>query len=86
MIERELSTKVGDIFNRNKLELDIKRLYSTSLFNDVKVTLKPVKSEPGKIIIVLGITEQRTGSLTGGYWLQWRSRCIWTDWIARVQS
>ena len=66
VIKRELITKVGDIFNRNKLESDIKRLYSTSLFNDVKVTLKPLSSEPGKIIISLGITEQRTGSLTGG--------------------
>ncbi len=66
VIERELITEVGDIFNRSKLESDIKRLYSTSLFNDVKVTLKPVTSEPGKVIIVLGITEQRTGSLTGG--------------------
>jgi len=66
VIERELTTKSGDVFNRSNLESDIKRLYSTSLFNDVKVTLKPVSSEPGKIIIVLGITEQRTGSLTGG--------------------
>ncbi len=66
VIERELITKVGDIFNRKKLESDIKRLYSTSLFNDVKVTLKPLISEPGNIIIALGITEQRTGSLTGG--------------------
>ncbi len=66
VIERELITKVGDVFNRSKLESDIKRLYSTSLFNDVKVTLKPVSTEPGKIIILLGITEQRTGSLTGG--------------------
>ena len=66
VIKRELITKVGDIFNRNKLESDIKRLYSTSLFSDVKVTLKPVSSEPGKIIVSLGITEQRTGSLTGG--------------------
>ncbi len=66
VIERELITKVGDIFNRNKLESDIKRLYSTSLFNDVKVTLKPVSSKPGQIIVSLGITEQRTGSLTGG--------------------
>ncbi len=66
VIERELITKVGDIFNRNKLESDIKRLYSTSLFTDVKVTLKPVTSKPGKIVISLAITEQRTGSLTGG--------------------
>ena len=66
VIKRELITKVGDVFNRSKLEADIKRLYATSLFNDVKVTLKPVSSQPGKVIIVLGITEQRTGSLTGG--------------------
>ncbi len=66
VIERELMTKVGDVFNRSILESDIKRLYATSLFNDVKVTLKPVNSEPGKVIISLGITEQRTGSLTGG--------------------
>ena len=66
VIERELMTKVGDVFNRSILESDIRRLYSTSLFNDVKVTLKPVNSNPGKIIILLGITEQRTGSLTGG--------------------
>ncbi len=66
VIQRELITKAGDIFNRSKLESDIKRLYATSLFNDVKVTLKPVNSQPGKIIILLGITEQRTGSLTGG--------------------
>ena len=66
VIERELSTKPGVIFNRAKLEADIKRLYRTSLFSDVKVTLKPVEGEPGKVIIVLGITEQRTGSLTGG--------------------
>ncbi len=66
VIERELITKAGDIFNRNKLELDIKRLYATSLFSDVKVTLKPVNSKPGNIIILLAVTEQRTGSLTGG--------------------
>ncbi len=66
VIERELSTKIGSVFNRSKLESDIKRLYGTSLFNDVKVTLKPVSGKPGNVIIVLGITEQRTGSLTGG--------------------
>tara|TARA_B100000965_G_scaffold338122_1_gene305197 strand:+ start:743 stop:3271 length:2529 start_codon:yes stop_codon:yes gene_type:complete len=66
VIQRELITKVGDIFNRTNLESDIRRLYSTSLFTDVKVTLRPVKSAPGNVIIVLAITEQRTGSLTGG--------------------
>ncbi len=66
VIEREISMKSGDLFNRNQLESDIKRLYGTSLFSDIKVTLRPVPGEPGKITIVLGITEQSTGSLSGG--------------------
>ena len=66
VIKRELSIKPGTVFNRRTLESDIKRLYGTSLFNDVKVSLKPVPGKPGEVIINLGISEQRTGSLTGG--------------------
>ena len=54
------------IFNRKILEADIKRLYATSLFNDIKVSLAPDNSNPGRVIITLDISEQRTGSLTGG--------------------
>ncbi|MBM5800556.1 MAG: hypothetical protein FJ077_06900 [Cyanobacteria bacterium K_DeepCast_35m_m2_023] len=66
VITREVSLKPGDIFNRRNLEEDIKRLYGTGLFSDVKVTLQPVPSEPGSVTIVLGMVEQSTGSLSGG--------------------
>ena len=66
VIKRELKTNPGVIFNRKTLESDIKRLYSTSLFNDVKVSLSPDDITPEKVIITLDISEQRTGSLTGG--------------------
>ena len=66
VITREISIKSGDPFNRNKLERDIKRLYGTQLFSDVKVTLKPVPEQPGDVLIVLGIVEQSTGQLSGG--------------------
>ena len=66
MITREISIQPGDTFNRNKLEKDIKRLYGTQLFSDVKVTLKPVPEQPGDVVIVLGIVEQSTGQLSGG--------------------
>ncbi len=66
VILRQLKSKPGSIFNRKTLEEDIKRLYGLGLFSDVKVTLKPIAGEPGKLKIVLGITEQRTGTLTGG--------------------
>jgi outer membrane protein insertion porin family len=66
VITREISLKSGDVFNRRNLEEDIKRLYGTGLFSDVKVTLQPVPSEPGAVTIVLGMVEQSTGSLSGG--------------------
>ncbi|MFL0743204.1 MAG: POTRA domain-containing protein, partial [Prochlorococcus sp.] len=66
VITREISIKPGEVFNRNQLEADIKRLYGTSLFSDVKVTLKPVAGEPGNVTIILGIVEQSSGSLSGG--------------------
>jgi len=66
VITREISLKAGDVFNRRNLEEDIKRLYGTGLFSDVKVTLQPQPTEPGTVTIVLGIVEQSTGSLSGG--------------------
>ena len=66
VIKRELKTQPGTIFNRKILEADISRLYSTSLFDDVKVSLGPDNLNPGQVIIFLDLSEQRTGSLTGG--------------------
>ena len=66
VVTREISIKPGDTFNRRQLEEDIKRLYGTGLFGDVKVTLRPVAGTPGEVTIVLGVVEQSTGSLSGG--------------------
>ena len=66
VIKRELQTKTGAIFNRKTLEDDISRLYATSLFDDIKVSLAPDNFNPGQVIIFLDLSEQRTGSLTGG--------------------
>ena len=66
VITRELQTTPGSIFNRKILEADIKRLYATSLFDDVRVSLSPDQKNPGQVIIILDFSEQRTGSLTGG--------------------
>ncbi len=67
VIKREMKTAPGAIFNRVTLEEDIKRLYATSLFNDVKVSLSPDSTSSKKVIITLDISEQRTGSLNGGF-------------------
>ncbi|MFM7086923.1 MAG: BamA/TamA family outer membrane protein [Cyanobium sp.] len=66
VISREISIKPGEVFNRRNLEEDLKRLYGTGLFSDVKVTLRPAADNSGRMTIVLGIVEQSTGSLSGG--------------------
>ncbi|MEB3202138.1 MAG: BamA/TamA family outer membrane protein [Synechococcus sp.] len=66
VVTREVSLRSGQVFNRRELEEDIKRIYGTGLFSDVKVTLRPVPAEPGKVVIVLGLVEQSSGSLSGG--------------------
>ena len=66
VIRRELKTNSGLAFNRKILEEDIKRLYATSLFNDVKVSLRPDDQNNKKVVITLDISEQKTGSLNGG--------------------
>ena len=66
VVTREVSLRPGQVFNRRELEEDIKRIYGTGLFSDVKVTLRPVPAEPGKVVIMLGIVEQSSGSLSGG--------------------
>jgi len=52
VIKRELKTTPGSIFNRKILEADIKRLYATSLFDDVRVSLSPDSLNPGKVLII----------------------------------
>ncbi|WP_075506869.1 BamA/TamA family outer membrane protein [Prochlorococcus marinus] len=66
VIKRELKTQPGTIFNRKILEADIGRLYATSLFDDIRVSLGPDNLSPDQVIIFLDLSEQRTGSLTGG--------------------
>jgi outer membrane protein insertion porin family len=66
VITREVSLEPGSVFNRRQLEDDIRRLYGTGLFSDVRVTLRPVAGQPGAVVVVLGIVEQSTGSLSGG--------------------
>ena len=53
------------------------------LFDDVKVSLGPDSSNPGQIVITLDLSEQRTGSLTGGLGYSNGSSGFCHSWIAR---
>jgi CHAT domain-containing protein/predicted negative regulator of RcsB-dependent stress response len=56
LILERLESKPNQIFNRNLLTKDLKRLYDTEIFADVKATFKSGKN-PNKVIVVLNVTE-----------------------------
>lgn len=60
IITRELQTQPGDVFNRNTIEQDLRRLYQLGLFADVGVTLKPGR-QPETVGVILNLAEQKTG-------------------------
>ena len=69
VIKRELKTQPGTIFNRKILEADIGRLYATSLFDDVKVSLGPDNLNPGQVII-FRFKRTKNWIINWGSWLQ----------------
>ena len=66
VVSREVGLLPGSRFNRQLLEEDIRRLYQTGLYRDIKASLQPVVKLPGSVDVVLKIEESQTGSLSGG--------------------
>jgi CHAT domain-containing protein len=56
-----LESKPNQILNRNLLTKDLKRLYDTEIFADLKASFNPGK-DPNKVIVVLNVTENELGA------------------------
>lgn len=65
VIKRMLRTKVGAVLKRTRLQHDIERLNSSGYFETVNVEPEP-GSQPGKVVLVLKVKEQKTGLATLG--------------------
>jgi outer membrane protein insertion porin family len=65
IVTRQLSLQPGDIFNRDKIQADLQRVYGLGVFQDVNVTLNP-GTDPTKVVVVLNVQEQNTGSIAAG--------------------
>ena len=65
IITRQLTLEPGDIFNRDKVQADLQRLFALGIFQDVNVTLNP-GTDPTKVVVVLNVQEQNTGSIAAG--------------------
>lgn len=65
IITREFESKPGDVFNRNRIQQDLQRVYGLGLFEDVKVALNPGQ-DPRTVDVTVQVVERRTGSLGAG--------------------
>lgn len=66
IIERNIMTEPGSVYNENQIKQDLVRLYSTQAFKDVNRTIEASKDDPDKFDVTIELKEQRTASVSVG--------------------
>ena len=65
VIERNVLTEPGTVYNENVLKADLVRLYATQAFKDVTREIEPTE-DPDKYDITINVEEQRTATVSVG--------------------
>ena len=65
VIERNILTEPGSIYNENVLKEDLVRLYATQAFKDVTREIEPT-DDPDKYDITINVEEQKTATVSVG--------------------
>ncbi len=66
IIERNILSKPGEIYNENLIKADLTRLYGTQAFKDVTRSIQKTDSDSDLYDITINVEEQRTGTLSVG--------------------
>ena len=66
VIERNIMTEPGTVYNENQMKQDLVRLYSTQAFKDVNRTIEASPDDPDKFDVTIELKEQRTASVSVG--------------------
>ncbi|MBR6126268.1 BamA/TamA family outer membrane protein [bacterium] len=66
VVERNIMTEPGSVYNENQMKQDLVRLYSTQAFKDVNRSIEPTEEDPDKFDITIELKEQRTASVSVG--------------------
>ena len=66
VIERNIMTEPGTVYNENIIKQDLVRLYSTQAFKDVNRTIEVSEDDPDKFDVTIELKEQRTASVSVG--------------------
>jgi outer membrane protein insertion porin family len=65
IITRELALQPGQVFNRNTVQSDLRRVFDLGLFDDINLKLDP-GTDPRKVIVTVNVKEKNTGSIAIG--------------------
>lgn len=66
VIERNIMTEPGTVYNENIVKQDLVRLYSTQAFKDVNRTIETSEEDPNAYDVTIELSEQRTASVSLG--------------------
>ncbi|MBQ9245856.1 BamA/TamA family outer membrane protein [bacterium] len=66
VIERNILSSPGSVYNEDTLKADLMRLYSTQAFKDVNRKIEESKENPGTYDVTIVLEEQRTGTISLG--------------------
>ena len=66
VIERNIMTEPGTVYNENIIKQDLVRLYSTQAFKDVNRTIELSEDDPDKFDVTIELKELRTASVSVG--------------------
>lgn len=66
VIERNILSTPGSVYNENTLKDDLMRLYATQAFKDVNRTIERNNEDPTKYDVTIVLEEQRTGTISLG--------------------
>ena len=63
VIERNIMTQVGSVYNENYLKEDLSRVFSTQIFDDVERKIEPSSDKDGEYDVKVVVKEQSTNSI-----------------------
>ncbi len=66
IIERNILTEPGSVYNENVIKEDLVRLYATQAFKDVTREIEPSAEDPDMYDVTIRVEEQRTASISVG--------------------
>lgn len=66
VLKRDMATKAGDVYNEQLVKEDLKRIFSTQSFSDVRRVITASPDNPDRYNLTVELDEKRTGAISLG--------------------